>query len=162
MIKQTFAYLDRSTSWEKMTENIEECEMLPIPPELLAESQKSIGIVMDSGVLIDLNQQGKLSVYHCYWKNKTISVPPLFPLTLDTNEWNRKYAGSLGPLATTHPEDCFVKHCHIEEGLPLREIQEKLGVTDPQQILCLLNEPCGIYKNHLDRANYLYQKLPRK
>ena len=33
-------------------------EMLPIPPELLAESTKSIGLVMDTGMTIDLNQQG--------------------------------------------------------------------------------------------------------
>ena len=43
-----------------MTENNGECgEMLPIPPELLAESQKRIAIVMDTGLTIDLNQQSK-------------------------------------------------------------------------------------------------------
>ena len=51
--------LKQKQKLREMTGNIEECEILPIPPELLAESQKSIGIVMDSGALIDLNQQGK-------------------------------------------------------------------------------------------------------
>ena len=42
-----------------MSENNGECgEMLPIPTELLAESQKSVGTVMDTGFTADLSQQG--------------------------------------------------------------------------------------------------------
>ena len=42
-----------------MSENNGDCgEMLPIPPELLPESQKQIGIVMDTGLTVDLSQQG--------------------------------------------------------------------------------------------------------
>ena len=33
-------------------------EMLPIPSELLVESQKQIGIVEDTGFTVDLSEQG--------------------------------------------------------------------------------------------------------
>ena len=38
--------------------NGERGEMLPIPPDLMAESQKVIGIVMDTGFTMDLTHQG--------------------------------------------------------------------------------------------------------
>merc|ERR1719285_560897 len=81
---------------------------------------------------------------------------------MDTNEWNERFAISHGPLAANHPSDCFVKHDHFEEGLPLSEIQKKYGITNPHQIVYLLNVPCGMYKNHSVNAEYLYQNLPRK
>ena len=43
-----------------MTENnVDHGEMLPIPQELLVESQKNVAIVMETGVMIDLDQQSK-------------------------------------------------------------------------------------------------------
>ena len=43
-----------------MTENnVDHGEMLPIPQELQVESQKNVAIVMDTGVIIDFNQQSK-------------------------------------------------------------------------------------------------------
>ena len=41
-----------------MSENGKYGEMLPIPPALLTESEKNIGVVEVSGQVLDLNQQG--------------------------------------------------------------------------------------------------------
>ena len=53
--------------------NGERGEMLPIPPDLLAESQKKIGIVMDTGFTIDLTHQGNTLI----WLKKQLQKNPI-------------------------------------------------------------------------------------
>ena len=53
--------VNKSCWAEKMSENIAKYEeMLPIPAELIDESQKNIAFVQDSGQAIDLNEQGNI------------------------------------------------------------------------------------------------------
>ena len=89
-------------------------------------------------------------------------LAPFLALTNDTNEWNHKYSVALGPLASNHPIDCHFKRYYFDEVLPLSQIQKSLDIANPQQIVYLLNEPCGMWQNHKNQANFLYQTLPRK